>query len=305
MQFTSGIDIHQHHFPPEYVKTLNKLKIPVPLWSEKNTLKFLDRFKIETALISISSPGVYFGNKLYAAKLARICNNSAHNLIRKYPKRFGAFASLPLPDVEASIEELEYALDSLHLDGVSLLSNINGIYLGDPTHDDLFLELNQRKTIVFIHPNHPPNGSLRTKNPKSMLEFEFDTTRTVNNLIQNEVFNKFPNVKFIIAHAGGTVPYLHWKISRGEVKIIEELKNLYYDLALSANPAVFSCLKEFLTSSHMLYGSDYPFLPEALIHELIQNLSRYRGFTLKVKAKIINKNAIELFPRFKELIQIP
>ena len=156
------IDVHHHIVPKEYLASLASVGIknavgePFPQWDVESTIKFMDRQGIAVAITSISVPGIYFGNIDFTRKLARKCNEISARVVSQYPKRFGAFAILPLPDIEASIVELEYALDTLKLDGVVLFTNIGGLYLGDAHYEELFFELNRRKAVVFFHPNVPP-----------------------------------------------------------------------------------------------------------------------------------------------------
>ena len=150
------IDVHHHIMPPEYVKAAAEYGVgegggfDFPAWSEQKTLDFMDRHGIATAITSLSAPGVHFGNSAAAQRQVRCCNEIGARLVNDHPRRFGAFASLPLPDVDASLEEMEYALDTLKLDGVVLLSSIGDRYLGDPAFDAVFDELNRRKAVVFI-----------------------------------------------------------------------------------------------------------------------------------------------------------
>lgn len=258
----------------------------------------MDKLGIATAITSISSPGVYFGDSKYTIDLARLCNDFSANLIDKYPQRFGGFATLPLPDIEASLMELEYSLDTLELDGVVLLSNIGGKYLGDPEFEELFSELNRRKAVVFIHPDAPPAEKLPQLNfPTSVLEFVFDTTRAVANLLHHGILKRYSEIKFILAHAGGTVPYLAWRITFGNKRLIKYLKSFYYDMAISATPYVFKSLKEVVDPSKMFLGSDYPFVHEIVAKEMIQEIGTYKGFNKKDCYAIELENALSLFPR--------
>jgi 6-methylsalicylate decarboxylase len=159
------IDVHHHIVPPEYVQALagigvtNSIGAAFPQWDADTTLEVMDRNGIQSAITSISCPGVFFGDKGFAVMLARLCNEISARLITDYPGRFGAFATLPLPDTDAALKELEYAIETLKLDGVVLLTNYTGTYLGDPAFEVLFQELNRRRTPVFVHPADPPGGN--------------------------------------------------------------------------------------------------------------------------------------------------
>ena len=298
------IDIHHHILPPEYLKSLAKIgvitagNVAFPTWAPEESLSVMDKLGIATAITSISSPGVYFGDIKFTKDLARLCNDFSASLIKTYPQRFGGFATLPLPDIEESLNEVEYALDTLKLDGVVLLSNINGKYLGDPEFEELFSELNRRKAVVFIHPDAPPAEKLPKLNfPTSVLEFVFDTTRAVANLLHHGILKRYSDIRFILAHAGGTAPYLAWSITFGNKRLIKYLNNFYYDMAISATSYIFNTLMELTDTSKMLLGSDYPFVHEIVAKEMFQSIGTYKGFNDDDCFAIEQENALSLFPR--------
>lgn len=301
------IDVHHHILPKEYFTSLARMGITTaggvifPKWDLQSSLRVMDQQNIATALISISSPGIYFGNNDITKELACQCNDIFARIIKDHPIRYGAFAVLPLPNIEASILELEHAFDELNLDGVGLLSNIDGKYLGDPFFDDLFSELNRRNAVVFIHPNTPPEEKMPDlKFRGAILEFVFDTTRAATNLVYSGTLKKFPNIKFILPHAGGTIPFLAWRISFGKKKIIKALKSFYFDTAVSGTNYALHSLKEFVEPSHILFGTDFPFLPEKMINDMISGLEQYEGFNDETRMKIERENALTLFPRFSQ-----
>ncbi|MFX0070579.1 MAG: amidohydrolase family protein [Candidatus Hermodarchaeota archaeon] len=301
------IDIHHHIIPKEYLAALASVGIknavgePFPQWDIENTLSFMDQQGIAVAITSISAPGIFFGDKSFAQKLARKCNEISASKVNQYPNRFGAFAVLPLPDIEASIVELEHALDILNLDGVVLLTNYNGIYLGDTHYEELFFELNRRKAVIFVHPSAPPLDTLPKIIKPAVLEFVFDTTRAIVNLIHRGTTKRFPDVHFIFSHAGGTAPFITWRITFGNKKIIELLKNFYYDTAVSATPYTLSSLLNLVEPTQVLFGSDYPFLPERVVRLMNESLQNYE-FDSEARSMILQNNALTLFPRFKEII---
>jgi predicted TIM-barrel fold metal-dependent hydrolase len=301
------IDVHHHIVPKEYLTALASVGIknavgePFPQWDIENSLAFMDRQGIAIAINSISAPGIYFGDNDFTQKLARKCNEISTHVVNEYPNRFGAFAILPLPDIEASIVELEYALDTLKLDGVVLLTNFGGIYIGDAHYDDLFYELNRRKAVVFVHPSVPPLDTLPMIIKPAVLEFVFDTTRAIVNLIHRGATKRFPNISYIFSHGGGTVPFITWRITFGNKKIINQLKRFYYDTAVSATPYTLSSLLSLVEPTQVLYGSDYPFLPERVVKLMNEGLQNY-NFEREIFTKIVQQNAITLFPRFKEIM---
>ena len=301
------IDIHHHVVPKEYLSALSSVGIknavgePFPHWDIENTLAFMDREGIAIAINSISAPGIYFGDIDFTQKLARKCNEMSAQIVNRYPNRFGALAILPLPDIEASIVELEYALDSLELDGVVLLTNFGGIYIGDAHYDDLFYELNRRKAVVFVHPSVPPSDALPMIIKPAVLEFVFDTTRAIVNLIHRGATKRFPDISFIFPHGGGTAPFITWRITFGNKKIINQLKRFYYDTAVTATPYALNSLLSLVEPTQVLYGSDYPFLPERVVNQMNEGLQNF-DFEKEDLTKILQQNVINLFPRFKEAI---
>jgi predicted TIM-barrel fold metal-dependent hydrolase len=310
------IDTHHHILPKEWVQAVSSLGIgdaggiEFPRWSPESALSLMDRAGIATAITSISAPGVYFGDLGLARTLARRCNEISARLVQDHPRRFGAFAFLPLPDVDASLEELEYALDTLRLDGVVLLASIGDQYLGDPAFDALFDELNRRKTVVFVHPTTPASSSVLKLNlPGTMIEFVFDTTRAAANLVFSGTMERCPDLRIILSHAGGTIPFvagrlelvghlpaLHAKAPKGAIAY---LKRFYYDTALSVTPYALTPLRELVDPSHILYGSDYPYLPEPYIHESMKAFKDYRPFDDATRMRIERDNALALFPRLR------
>jgi predicted TIM-barrel fold metal-dependent hydrolase len=301
------IDLHHHIVPKEYLAALASVGInnavgePFPQWDIDNTLAFMDRQGITAAVTSISAPGIFFGDSDFARKLARKCNEISASIVNKYPSRFGAFAILPLPDIEASIVELEHALDTLKLDGVVLLTNFDGIYLGDSHYEELFFELNRRKAVAFVHPSVPPLDTLPMIIKPAVLEFVFDTTRAIVNLIHRGATKRFPDISYIFSHAGGTIPFITWRISFGNKKIIDQLKGFYYDTAVSATPYTLSSLLNLVEPTQVVFGSDYPFLPERVVKLMNEGLQNYE-FDTESRTKIMQENAVTLVPRFKETI---
>ncbi|MDM7999631.1 MAG: amidohydrolase family protein [Dehalococcoidia bacterium] len=311
------IDVHHHIVPPEYVRALadvgitESAGIPFPGWSAEAALDVMDRQGIKTAITSISYPGVYFGDLAFARDLARLCNEMSARLVGDHPRRFGAFAVLPLPDVEAALIELEYALDTLRLDGVTLLSSIGNEYLGSPSFEALYSELNRRRAVVFVHPAVPPGSDVpKLILPPALIEFTWDTTRAATNLLFSGTLERYPDIRFILSHAGGTVPYLAWRISLGEwlpalgervpQGVMTYIKRLYYDTALSTNKYTLRSLQELIDVSHILFGSDYPFLPELAVAATVSDLQSYDGFSAQDRGLVECGNALCLFPRLEQ-----
>jgi 6-methylsalicylate decarboxylase len=311
------IDVHNHIIPSEYLRELAGIGITdslgraFPEWSAEKTLAVMDANGIRTAVTSVSSPGVYFGDTSFARKAARLCNEVSAKLVSDYPARFGAFATLPLPDVPASLEELSFSLDTLRLDGVVLLSNYRGAYPGDPAFDELYAELDRRGAVVYVHPTDPVAGNpLGKEIPTFLMEVTFDTARAMFNLLFKGVLERYPSIRWIFSHAGGVLPYLTWRVSLGQFVLPDAgkavpkgvphyLKRLYYDTGLSANPYALRCLRELVEPSQILFGTDYPFAPEILSAEAVRGVRSYDGFSADELEKIEYQNALGLFPRLK------
>jgi aminocarboxymuconate-semialdehyde decarboxylase len=197
-------------------------------------------------------------------------NELAAKLTQERPDRFGAFAALPLPDVDGALRELEYALDTLKLEGVVLFSNARGIYLGDKLFKPLFGELDRRKAVVFVHPTASPDPSAHGLGlPDSLIDFTADTTRALVQLHYGNTFARTPNVKYIFSHAGGTSPYLatrlgivdHMKVMPGEEErgtFADTIRRLYWDTALSWHPPILRMLRSEVGLGQVLFGSDFP-----------------------------------------------
>lgn len=311
------IDVHHHIMPSGYFKALEKIGIttsggiPFPEWSPESTIDMMDRNGIATAFASISAPGVYFGDITFTCNVSRRCNEILAHLVSDYPGRFGAFAVLPLPDVDAAVEELAYALDTLKLDGVGLLTSIGDQYLGDPDFDPLFEELNRRKTVVYTHPNIPPGSdAAKLEIPAFVVDVIFDTTRAASNLIYNGTLERFPDIPLILSHAGGAVPYLAGRISfldtlpivkeRAPKGVINYLKLFYYDTALSATRYIFSALQELIDPSHILFGTDYAAAPEQVVAMTIAGINSYDNFDAQTRKDIERDNAFALFPQLQK-----
>jgi predicted TIM-barrel fold metal-dependent hydrolase len=283
------IDVHAHFVPDVYRAALEAegLAQPdgmpqLPEWDDAQHLKVMDRLDIAVALLSISSPGVHFGNVDAARSLARDVNEAGFRATERHPTRFGQFASLPLPDLEGTLDEITYAYDTLGVDGVALLTNVDGIYLGDATLEPVFDELDRRHARVFIHPTSPVCWDHTSfGRPRPMLEFLFDTTRAVVNLILNGTIARHPNVEFIVPHAGATLPVIADRVAAfatvlGDVdpaaNVMRDLARLHYDLAGFPIPRQLDALLGITTPAHLHYGSDYPFTPSDIAAMLAAQL---------------------------------
>jgi predicted TIM-barrel fold metal-dependent hydrolase len=313
-----GIDVHHHAVPPVYREAIERAGLIDPIpgvdypeWSVEQTLDLMGRRGIATAILSITEPGVHFADVDVAKRLAREVNEWAADLIREQPRRFGAFAVLPLPDVGAAMEELEYAIDVLRLDGVGLMTNYRGLYVGDEELDPLIAEIDRRGLPLFVHPSRPAASDQNGFGlPVSLYEFTFDTTRMVANLLYRGVLDSHPDLRLILCHAGGTVPFLAHRLTYGPTitsalaggppkDVIGSLQRLYYDTAMSASPYALPSLRALVEPHRILLGTDYPFMPEETTVETLAGLRAFEGFDDSDRAAIARENALDLFPRLR------
>ena len=310
------IDVHHHVIPDFYRARLEEAGLlrPIPgveypVWSPAASLAMMDERGIDAAVVSITEPGVHFADATVARQLARRLNDYLAGLVAGRPSRFGAFAVLPLPDVDAALDELAYAVETLRLDGVGLLTNYRGVYVGDSAFEPLLAELDRRGVPVFLHPARPPAAEQPAFGlPVSVYEFPFDTTRTVANLLYAGALDRCPGLRLIVAHAGGTIPFLAGRLADAAVisptiadrvpaDPIAALRRLYFDTALSANPYTLPSLHALAHPGRVLFGTDFPFMPSRYAAESWERLRRFHGDAGPQFERIAGGNAGLLFPR--------
>ena len=308
------IDVHHHILPPDYVAEVGDDRIgPIsvagktPDWSPAKSIEVMDRHGIATAVTSISAPGFWFGDAKATARLCRHANDYAAKLRRDHPRRFGVFAGLPLPDIDASLAEIRHALDELKADGIGLMTNYGSKYPGDPAFAPVFDELDRRGTVVYFHPTTATCNQCQPEYPPATLDFPFDTTRAITSLLYGGTLARCRNIKWIFSHAGGAVPFMAERIARLAARpqykekvpngVLPELKRLYYDTALSANWLAFRSLLELVVPQQVLFGSDYPFAPEATLEATVKGLISM-NLGAGVLRGIERDHALKLFPQF-------
>ncbi|MFJ9005924.1 amidohydrolase family protein [Streptomyces canus] len=310
------IDVHAHLLPDFYVEQATAAGHAHPdgmggwpSWSVEAHLDLMDRNGIETAMLSMSSPGVHFGDDKAARLLARRVNEYTAELTRDHPGRFGNFVSLPLPDVDASLEEIAFAYDELHADGVALLTHTHGVYLGDPRLERVFAELDRRRAVVFLHPTSPVGWEQSAlARPRPMVEYIFDTARTVTDLVMAGVVTRYPRIQVIVPHCGGSVPVLADRINEfmrlfvpsektPAQDAVQQLRGLYYDMAGTAFPRQVPALLKLVDPERVLFGSDYCWTPAPLANAHIAAIdtaeSPLDGTTWR---SLTTANAQRLFP---------
>ena len=311
------IDVHSHFTTPEYLDLMARHGasledgFPLPKWTAKDHLALMDDCNIEWTLLSVSSPQPYFaGFDEESVKMCRHLNESMANVKAKYPKRFKFQACLPLPNVEAAIDEAIYALEVLKADGIKFASNSRGLYLGAKELEPLMAELNKRSTVCNIHPHRPEpiKEGIFSSGPVPLYEFLADTTRAVLNLISNGVILRYPQISWIIPHCGSFLPNIYDRfdglskilIPKGlmqDVDIKQSVSKLYFDLSGTPAPHLLDWLLTIASPDKIMYGADFPFTPTELVkgnlNKLLcmldrQDLSPYREH-------ILYKNAEKLF----------
>jgi 6-methylsalicylate decarboxylase len=302
------IDVHHHFVPPKYKEEVNKKRPMQPCmqsWTVQGSIEDMDKGGTEVALVSITTPGLNFGNVEEARRLARVSNDYAMEMSRNYLGRFGIFASLPWPDVDGSLKELEYGLDVLKADGVGMFTSYGNKWLGHPDFAPLFEELDRRKAIVYTHPVCAPCvRDLIPEINEAVIEYGTDTTRSIASLLFTGSAARYPNIRWIFSHAGGTMPFLIERLT-GMAKIptyaaklphglMHELQRFYYDTAQASNPSALGCLRTVVPISQIMFGTDYPY---RLAIEHVDGVAGCKFSAADVKA-IDRDNALELFPRF-------
>lgn len=302
------IDVHHHLSPPDFVKEIVTRKTgqrPLVEWTPAKSIEAMDKAGVATSITSVSEPGVWFGDNAAARALARECNEYGARMVRDYPGRFGLFASLPIPDIDASLREIEHALDGLKADGICMMTSYDGKYLGDAAFAPVMDELNRRKAVIYTHPVRA--NCCRNLIPgvgENVIELATDTARTITSLLRNGTTARRPDIRFIFSHAGGTLPALTGRIVQlyGSNKDfaqrlpggpLAELKKFYYDTANASNPYALAPLLKLVSVSQVVLGTDFPFRsPEANVQDLIE-----LGFSASDLRAIYRENALALIPR--------
>lgn len=285
--------------------------IPLPEWTLEESLQVMAAEGLSAAVLSVLLPGGSYD----VAAIARLANEQSASVTASHPGQFAALATLPLPDVGAALAELNYALDVLGLDGVVLsASQCDGRLLGDPEFAPVLDELNRRQAVAFIHPRPEVRCTctggpgFAADVPPPVLDFVVDTTRAVAGLLFGGTLRRCPGVKFLLAHSGGTVPYLAGRFGLAGTRALAStagvtpdtvaaaLRGLYYETAQSFWPGTLACLQAVTDDSHILFGTDYPFMRQDVIASSRETISGYLGLN---HAAARRENALGLFPRLR------
>ena len=262
---------------------------------------------IERAILSVSTPGVRIAAQRdddETRKLARELNEFAAQVASDHPGRFGFFATLTLPDVDGALEEACFALDTLGADGVVLLANTQGRYLGEPDDEPLLAELNRRGAVLFVHPSTLPGPAIPGV-PPFAADFLLDTTRAAFRLVQSGAVRRYPQLRIILSHAGGFLPYASHRLlvtllaegGRTPADILDDFQSFYFDTALSGSPAALPSLLAFAKPGHVLFGSDWPYAPEPVVSYFTGQLDGYEALDAAGHAAIDRESAAALFAK--------
>ena len=329
------IDVHHHVVLPEYEAALKRSRAVDPSRPFRKgdppaiVCEKMAEFGVAAAVVNpLSVAGVHHGDDANARYLTRSVGEALAKFTSARPE-LGFFTPLPLPDIDGALAELAHALDVLRADGIILLSHQNGVYVGDTRYRPIYEEMNRRSAIVFIHPTIPPYlpGGLDLPLWPAYIEYAFDTTRVGANLIYNEVLRDYPNIRWILAHGGGTFPYLSTRL-----RLMDELEThrppfprfgagrpfqerfpegvrpwlgrFYYDVALCGGGPPMAALTELAGTKRILYGSDWPFVKRDFVVDQLDDLMSMRHFAGEAFAAMERGNAQLLFGRFASLFHM-
>jgi 6-methylsalicylate decarboxylase len=301
------IDVHHHYIPPFHADALASRRSGgrPPQWTPAKSLEDMDKSGIATSIVSVVQPGIWFGNAEESRSLARQCNEYGAKMGQDHPGRFGLFAIIAPPDVEGSLAEIAYALDVLKAEGIALHTSYGPKYLGDPSFDPVYEELNRRKAVVYVHPTNP--DCCRSVVPgigPSTIEYATDSTRTIAHIVFSGTATKFPDIRWIFSHSGGTLPFLTSRFiqlakERKPAHLpngpLPEFRKFYYELAQGNTPGQIAALLKMVSISQVMYGTDFPFRDGAEVNQGIADW----GFSAADQQAIERENALKLMPRIK------
>lgn len=305
------IDTHHHLSSPGFIAEIAGRRtgqVPLMKWTIAQSIADMDQGGVATSILSISEPGVFFGNFDAARALGRETNEFGARIIADYPGRFGMFATVPLPDVEGSLREIEYALDTLKMDGICMMTDYQGKFLGDPAFDPVMAELNRRKAVVYTHPFR--NDCCRNLVPdvfEPLIELGTDTTRTIASLLFSGSAERFPDIQWIFSHAGGTAPFLmqrftYYFAARKDLQSrlpkgpAYYLGRFYYDTANAMTIHPLASLTKLVEPTQIVFGTDFPFLTAKATAAGLREVGLFSASDLLA---IEQGNAARLMPRYK------
>ncbi len=311
MTGTGKLDVHAHYLPESYRQALvdagheHPDGMPaIPAWSAAEHVAQMDRLGIAAALLSVSTPGVHLDGGPPPRDLARSVNEAGRRAVLDHPGRFGLLGSLPLDDVDDAIAEIRHCVDELRVDGFVLLTNVDGTYLGDPRWEPVFDELDRQGASVLVHPTSPACWE-RTSlgRPRPMLEFLFDTTRAIVDLVLNGTIARHPELRLVVPHVGAALPVVADRVAGfalalgvdPSVDVLRDLAGLHYDLSGTPIPRQLDALLALTTIEHVHYGSDVPFTPE-FVADIARGQLDAAGDPPGSLLEVLRANTERLFP---------
>jgi 6-methylsalicylate decarboxylase len=310
------IDIHSHPILPFGEKAPVGEGKKQPDWSVESALSYMEDNGI-TACVLSSPASANDATREKARDIARRTNESLAEIVSKHPKRFGAVATLPALDADDALAEISYALDTLKLDGMTTTTSHDDSYLGEPQFDPWLEELNQRRSTLFVHPTTTKAGkSLLMGLNDCILEFVFDTTRMITNMVVTGAKKRFSEINIISTHGGGTIPYLLHRIQTLEhtfgvgpgrlelspEEVREGIASFYYDLTAATSEAQLYAILKLVPPSQLLMGLDFPLMPQSSFAQAIADIERYPAFTEEDLRSILYSNALRLYPELAKRI---
>ena len=303
------IDIHHHFAPPAWIADVRGKPLLQPAntrWTAEQSIDDMDKGGVAAAVVSITNPGLWFGDPAQARRLARACNEYGAKLVQDHPARFGLFAALPLPDVDAALKEIEYAFDTLKADAVGLYTSYGGMWLGHPSFRPVMEELNRRKAVVTVHPTAADccrNLSYAPGIGPGTIEYGTDTTRAILGVAFSGDATKFPDIRFIWSHGGGSAPFLAGRINAASGNARDALpdgfiaaaRRFFYDTAGAANRGALVSLRELVSASQIVFGTDFP--PGGTSAAVAKSLAESQLFNDAELQAIGRDTAVRLVPR--------
>jgi predicted TIM-barrel fold metal-dependent hydrolase len=278
-------------------------------WTLAQSLDDMDRGGVAASVVSVTNPGLAFGDAAATRKLARACNDYAARLVQDHPARFGMYASLPMPDIDGSLAELAYAYDTLKTDGIALFTSYSDGWLGNPAYRPVMEELNRRRAVVHVHPTAAEccrNLSYAPGLLPSVIEYGTDTSRAIAGVVVSGDAARYPDIRFIWSHAGGSMPFLAGRFENGvrNMKdrlpdgVMPALRKFFYDVAGAFNRGAMASLLELVPPSQVLFGTDFPAAgaPSGNVAAAIASLGLLRPGDLDA---VYRGNALKLFPRLR------
>ena len=304
------IDLHHHFAPPAWVTEVRGRPLLQPAntrWTLEQSIEDMDRGGVAAAVVSITNPGLWFGDVNQTRRLARACNDYGATLVRDHPTRFGLFGSLPLPDVDASLKEIEYAYDTLKVDGIGLFTSYGDTWLGNAAFGPVMAELNRRKALVTVHPTAADccrNLAYAPNIGPGTIEYGTDTTRAIIGVTFGGDATRYPDIRFIWSHAGGSAPFLAGRIDGASANakqalpdgFIAAFKRFHFDVAGAANRGALASLTQIVAPSQIVFGTDFP--PGGSSASVAKALADVAMFSAADLQAIGRDNAIRLLPRF-------